>query len=257
MIPAAATPSAICTCARAPLRQFHGQPRTGPYKPEKPQAETRPARFPQPGNNPASTTGPDSPHARHAQALNQDSKPVHLPSTPDAPSTYFSQARATGQRRGPSGTRSTRRKHVRSLPVSKRTTHDAKSRSARLVARIWGFCARCTFYLLSCRGTESISPFARWSCCRCASLPLAAAAVCLATDMTRASGQPGSSAHALFLGRSAGLIGQIRRCRVCRGRASWPDRLAEVTGGEVGADTSSHRLDFAYHAKYLSWYAKR
>lgn len=155
------------------------------------------------GNNPASTTRPDSPHARHAQVLDQDSKPVHLPSAPDAPSMYFSQARATGQRREPSGTRSTRRKHI-PLPVSKRTTHDAKSRSAHLVARIRGFCARCTFFLLSCRGTEPISPFARWSRCRCASLPLAAAASCLAADMTRASGQPGSSAHALFPGRSAG-----------------------------------------------------
>jgi hypothetical protein len=73
-----------------------------PVQAGKPQAEARPARFPPPGYNPrASTTGPDSPHARHAQALNQDSKPVHLPPAPDAPSMYFSQARATGQRREP------------------------------------------------------------------------------------------------------------------------------------------------------------
>jgi hypothetical protein len=142
MVPPAATLSTICTCARAPVPPI---PRTAMYRPVqagKPQAEARPARFPPPGYNPrASTTGPDSPHARHAQALNQDSKPVHLPPTPDAPSMYFSQARATGQRREPRD-RSTRRKHIRSLPVSKRTTHDAKSRSARLVAQIRGFCAR-------------------------------------------------------------------------------------------------------------------
>lgn len=102
MVPPAATLSTICTCARAPVPPI---PRIAMYRPVragKPQAEARPARFPPPGYNPrASTTGPDSPHARHAQARNQDSKPVHLPPTPDAPSTYFSQARATGQRREP------------------------------------------------------------------------------------------------------------------------------------------------------------
>ena len=206
MVPPAATLSTICTCARAPVPPT---PRTAMYRPVqagKPQAEARPARFPPPGYNPrASTTGSDSPHARHAQALNQDSKPVHLPPTPDAPSMYFSQARATGQRREPYGTRSTRRKHIRSLPVSKRMTPRKERFSAPRRPDL-GFCARCTFYLLSCRGTESISPFARWSRYRCASLPLAAAA-CLAADMTRASGQRGSSAHALFRVGRRGPIG--------------------------------------------------
>ncbi len=127
MIPPAATLSAICTCARAPVPPI---PRTATYRPVQARKtagrSTCGAGFPPPRTTPRALPG-RTPHARHAQALDQDSKPVHLPSTPDAPSMYFSQARATGQRREP----------------------------------------------------------------------------CLAADMTRPSGQPGSSAHALFLGGSA------------------------------------------------------
>ena len=102
MVPPAATLS-IYMYVRAGSRaanstDSHVQARTS----RKTAGRSTSGQVPPPGYNPrASTTGPDSPHARHAQALNQDSKPVHLPPTPDAPSMYFSQARATGQRREP------------------------------------------------------------------------------------------------------------------------------------------------------------
>src|SRR5579859_7227054 len=45
-----------------------------------------------------------------------------------------------------------------------------------------------------------------------------------------------------LLGRSAGPDRQYEHCRVSRGRVSRPGRLAGVADGEVGADTSGHRL---------------
>jgi hypothetical protein len=62
-------------------------PRTAAYRPvqlPKPQAEAPPATGYLAADDPASTTGPDSPHTRHAQAPSRRSKPVHLLSTRDA-----------------------------------------------------------------------------------------------------------------------------------------------------------------------------
>ncbi len=71
----------------------HVQART---RPETAGRSTSSAGFPLPVNEPASTTGPDSPHTRHAQAPSRRSTPVHLPSTRDAPSMYFPQTAPPG-----------------------------------------------------------------------------------------------------------------------------------------------------------------
>jgi len=203
MIPSAETLSAMYVRAgsrAANSTDSHVQARTS--QKNRRQKHLRPGSL-RPRNNPASTTRPDSPHARDAQVLDQDSKPVHLPSTPDAPSMYFCRPAPPGSAAnhpgpGPPDASTSRFRSARERHTTQRAVQRASSPG------IWGFCARCTFFLLSCRGTEPISPLARWSRCRCTSLPLAAAAACHAADMTRASGQPGSSAHALFPGRSSG-----------------------------------------------------
>jgi len=115
------------------------------------------------GNNPASTTGPDSPHARHAQALDQDSKPVHLPSTLDAPSHVL--LAGPRHRAAPRAIRNPLHQ-AQAHPIAPgQQENDTRRKEPFSVPRRpdLGFCARCTFYLLSWRGTESISPFARWS----------------------------------------------------------------------------------------------
>ena len=134
---AAATLSAICTRAAPSAPPIL---RTAAYRPVQPSKtagrSTSSRRVPSAGKQPREHHQTDSPHARHAQAPNRDSKPVHLPSTRDAPSTYFSQTRATGHRREPSRTRSARRKRIRSLPASTKNDTRRKSRPARLIARI-------------------------------------------------------------------------------------------------------------------------
>ena len=75
-----------------------------------------------PGATPRAPPGRTPPHTRLAQAPSRRSKPVHLLSARDAPSRYFPQTRATGQRRNHPGPAPARRKRTRSVPTSTRTT---------------------------------------------------------------------------------------------------------------------------------------
>jgi hypothetical protein len=87
-----------------------------------------------PGNDPASTTEPDSPAYPACSGPSRRSKPVHPPSTRDAPSIYFSQTLATGNAVTIPGPLH-RTQRIRSVPASTRTTR-RKSRSACHIARI-------------------------------------------------------------------------------------------------------------------------
>jgi hypothetical protein len=79
-----------------------------------------------PGEQPASTTGPDSPAYPACSGPSRRSKPVHLPSTRDAPSIYFPQTPVAGNAVTiPGPLHQTQR--IRSVPASTRTTHDARA----------------------------------------------------------------------------------------------------------------------------------
>ena len=65
----------ICTCARAPRRQIHGQPRTGTYSSQnRRQKDLRPSGSLPPGTTAQAPSSRSLPHARHTQAHNRDSK---------------------------------------------------------------------------------------------------------------------------------------------------------------------------------------
>ena len=132
-MPAATTLSTICTYAGPPRRRSRVQLRTGPSSPPKPQAEASPATGNLAGERPREHHRAGFPHITYpaCSGPSRRSKPVHLPSTRDAPSTYFSQTLATGNAVTiPGPLHHTQR--IRSAPASTRGENDTrrKSRSA-------------------------------------------------------------------------------------------------------------------------------